>query len=327
MRPDAVKITLESKQVGSKHTFAVSTNITAYLVDGDVFDKNTIVFDCDPFGSNYRRTYFEAKFADWTSVYQIREFLSHHFSDIEGKTRELTMPIEEGRYSLQPFDGEPREQDDIDELTVHASEHRIEFCKTAHMNPHIYTYEESVDGEPQDTNYAIELLNFFDEITAEEPIPSTEKSEDKDIHRLFNEYTVSAQLEAIAEPDDQILVDYEKAVREFKDQEYSDVVRDVGRTGETLIEELCHRLYGEKGTPDGMTARLNKLDKTEEGLPSYIGKAVSPAWWLRNKANHPSEYEITKADAHYALLCFQTAVEKYIEEYLDEDVTFGGSTE
>lgn len=126
----------------------------------------------------------------------------------------------------------------------------------------------------------------------------------------------------IAQPEESIYRDYQKAVREFKDQEYNDSVRDVGRASEELIELLCHDLYPEDDIPDMTGDRINKLDKSESGLPSYIGKTVSPLWWLRNKANHPTDYEITKGDAHYALLCFQMAVEKYVEDYSNEDVVY-----
>lgn len=74
--------------------------------------------------------------------------------------------------------------------------------------------------------------------------------------------------------------------------------------------------------PGNMNGRLSGLDKIEDGIPSYIGKIISLLWWLRNNVNHPTEYEIKKDDAHYALLFFQIAVEKYVVEYSDEDVVY-----
>ena len=139
---------------------------------------------------------------------------------------------------------------------------------------------------------------------------------------LFNQYSITAQLQAIVEPDEQIHQDYQKAVREFNGGEYEDAIRDVGRAGETLIELLCADLYEESDVPSNVNGRLNKLDNTEDGIPSYIGKTISPLWWLRNKVNHPTEYEITKDDAHYALICFQIAVEKYVEEHSNVDVVY-----
>lgn len=139
---------------------------------------------------------------------------------------------------------------------------------------------------------------------------------------LFNKYSVTAQLQAVVEPDAQIHQDYQKAVREFDDGEYEDAIRDVGRAGETLIELLCADLYEADDVPSNVNGRLSKLDNTEDGIPSYIGKSIAPLWWLRNKVNHPTEYEIEKDDAHYALLCFQMAVEKYVEDYANEEVVY-----
>lgn len=119
---------------------------------------------------------------------------------------------------------------------------------------------------------------------------------------------------------DPIAQDYQKAVREFKDREYSDAVRDIGRAAETLLGLLCHDCYAADDIPEDTGSRLDKLDKTEDGLPSSIGKTLAPAWWLRNKADHPTEYEITKADARDSLLRFQMAVEKRVEMCLDADV-------
>lgn len=138
----------------------------------------------------------------------------------------------------------------------------------------------------------------------------------------FNQYNVTAQLQSMVEPDDQIHQDYQKAVREFDDGEYEDAIRDIGRAGEALIELLCADLYKEEDIPSNMNGRLSKLDNTEDGIPSYIGKTISPLWWLRNKVNHPTAYEITEDDAHYTLICFQIAVEKYVEEYSDVDVVY-----
>jgi hypothetical protein len=60
---------------------------------------------------------------------------------------------------------------------------------------------------------------------------------------LFNQYNVTAQLQAIVESDAQIHQDYQKSVREFNEGEYEDAIRDVGRAGEALIELLCADLY------------------------------------------------------------------------------------
>lgn len=156
----------------------------------------------------------------------------------------------------------------------------------------------------------------------EAEMPEENRNMSSDPANLFNQYSVTAQLQAIVEPDAQMYQDYQKAVREFDDGEYEDAIRDVGRAGETLIELLCTDLYEEDDIPSNMNGRLSKLDNTEDGIPSYIGKTISPLWWLRNKVNHPTEFEIEKDDAHYALLCFQMAVEKCVEDYSNEDVVY-----
>lgn len=144
----------------------------------------------------------------------------------------------------------------------------------------------------------------------------------RDVYRLFDQYSVTAQLNTIAEPEDDIYQDYQKSVREFKDREYTNAVRDIGTAAEELIKRLCHDLYPEEDIPDGTGGRINQLDKTESGLPAFIGKTVSPLWWLRNKASHTADYEITKGDAHYCLLCFQIATERYVEDHLGADIVY-----
>lgn len=155
---------------------------------------------------------------------------------------------------------------------------------------------------------------------------SNMKSEDQNMSsnpaNILNQHDVTAQLQAIAGSDEQIHHDYQKALSEFNDCEYEDAIRDVGRAGETLVGLLCSDLYEESDIPDNTGGRLNKLDNTEDGIPSYIGKTISPLWWLRNQVNHPTEHDITKNDAHYVLICFQIAVEKYVEEYSDVDVAY-----
>lgn len=142
----------------------------------------------------------------------------------------------------------------------------------------------------------------------------------QDIRRLFSRRQVTDHLQEIEGVQGQIQRDYMEAVREFRNDEYRDSIRDIGMASEALIRILCEDHYDENEIPEKTGDQLNKLDKSDDGIPSYIGKSITPAYWLRNRASHPTEYEITQDDAHYALLCFQTAVEKYVREYLDADV-------
>lgn len=331
MKPDTAEIRLDTVKGSPESIYSISTSLTAVLTARNSIDKNTLIFDCNPIGDNYRRTYLQVTFGDWSVVAKIRDFLAHHFSDMKGTRRTLNVPIDQSHYSIHPESGgESGELEGFEEITVTADGSRVEFGGMAPMTPNIYTYEEiDEDGEPKDDNNATKLLNFLNEITSEHPISCTafdleagEEDNSRDIYRLFNQHSVFAQLHAITDPDNRISQDYQKAVREFKDGEYNDSIRDVGRAAEELIERVCKEIYPEEDIPDSTGGRINKLDKSESGLPAFIGKAVSPLWWLRNKANHPTEYDITKGDAHYALLCFQATTEKYVEDYLNADIDY-----
>lgn len=282
MRLDSVEVELTSEEEAPRSPYTFSTTITAYLTRTGVIDKNTLSFDCDPIGNNYRRTYLRVKFPDWSIVAEVRDFLAHHFSDMENTTRTMTVPMEEGYYSLTPYERGGKESEDFDHIKIRASETRVEFGGRANMEPYIQTYQRYEDGEPQDENNASKLLDFLNEVTSDHPITQSasitdeEQAGKREIHRLFNQYSVNTQLNAIAEPGDQILQDYEKAVREFKDHEYNDALRDIGLACETLIERLCQDIYNNTEIPDKTGHRLSKLDKSEDGLPSYIGKMMSP---------------------------------------------------
>lgn len=194
MKPDTVEIKLETAENSPVTIYSVSTTITAYLRDTGSIDKNTLIFDCDPMGDNYRRTYLQVKFNDWSTVARIRDFLAHHFSDMKGTKRSLTVPIEQGYYSLHPEGGDqPRESENFDEITISADETRLKFGGMAAMTPNIRTYEHKEDGKPQDDNNATKLLSFLNEITSEHPITQTaldlegkEHNMARKVHRLFN---------------------------------------------------------------------------------------------------------------------------------------------
>lgn len=303
MKQDSVEIDLTSKENRSRYDYTLSTTVTAFLEGDRLIEEKTLIFDTDPIGNNYRRTYLEATFADWSTIAEIRDFLAHHFADMEGKTRSMTVPVEDGSFSLVPFDGEGRESEDFDEIRIRAAENRVEFGGLATMEPHIHTYEVMEDGEPQDQNNAEKLLDLLDEVLGQnQVIPSA--SRDGGV----NDHLTSL------DDADQMSQNYEKALREFKDEEYDDAARDIGRASKALIKQLCTEIYDEDDQPDSMGARLNKLNSTEDGVPSFIGKAIAPAWWIRNQAEHNSDYTTTRADARYALVCFQVALKKYVED-------------
>ncbi|QLH81983.1 hypothetical protein [Halosimplex pelagicum] len=165
-------------------------------------------------------------------------------------------------------------------------------------------------------------ISRLDRYSTRQFTPESESDRGQDVRQLFNQYGVTAQLSTLAGTDSEIYQNYQKAVNEFKERDYRDTVRDLGVASEELIDHFCRQVYKEGEVSDNMTARLNQLDKTEDGLASYIGKTVSAAWWLRNKASHNADYESTEADAHYALLCYQIAVETYVEDFLEAEVSY-----
>jgi hypothetical protein len=165
-------------------------------------------------------------------------------------------------------------------------------------------------------------LEPLDEPKTEKEIQIQNRNMTQEPGTLFSRYRVTAQLNAITEPDSQLYQDYQKAVREFRENEYEDCVRDIGRAAELLIELLCEDLYGKGDIPTKTGGRIDKLGQSDDGTPSYIGKTVSPLWWLRNKANHPTSHDLSKEDAHFALLCFQVAMEAYTEDFKNTDVIY-----
>lgn len=318
---DSVEYSLNTVENSFDSYNEISLTLSAYFSEDEYFEDRTIIFDCNPLGANYRRTYLQVRFDDWSRVEQIRDFLEHHFSDMEdNEERTLTVPIVEGRYSITPYDGEGHDSTDFDHIIVRGTGNRIDFSGMAAMVPNIMTYEQIESGTPQDRNNADKLLRFFEEVISvagqaqEEPV--------ENVPPLLKPNRVLAQLNAISEPGDDIQEDYRKAVNEFNSKEYADSVRDVGRAAEELIERFSQEIYPSGEVPENTAGRINKLDKTEDGIPAMIGKSISPLWWLRNKANHPTEYSLSSDDSHYALICFQIAVEKYIVDFLESDVTY-----
>jgi hypothetical protein len=319
MHQDEIEVSLKSSEPAGEYNFEVELEITAYFRDNGTFDGNTLSFHCDPIGTNYRTSFLQVTFDDWSKVVGIRDFLAECFADDITSRRTLSVGVEDGVASITPFHKPPREQEELDEITIQVEGERIEFYRSGSVYPYIFTYEEKIDGEPQDRNTADKLLNFFDEIISLHPDfdPAGDDLENPEVGPLFNQYRVEELLTEIVTTDDDLYSDYQKAVREFEDEEYADSIRDLGRAAEILVEVIALDMCDEDDLPDNVAGRLNKLDKSTDGLPSFIGKAISPQWWLRNKVSHANTYEATEEDALYALLCFQMAVEKLIGEHID----------
>lgn len=319
MHPDSVQTSLKSAIPLGEYIQTVSLDISVYFSKTNTFDKNTIEFRCDPKGSNYELTILRAVFEDWSKVIEIRDFLSYCFSDTVVENQTKTVQVANAFYNLCPANSEGHQIEDLNEFTITVSNNRVEFGGMGSMVPHFHTYEKVNDREPADANNVGKILDFFDEIISLHPSYHDGKQENSGADSIFNEHQVEDRLSLISRSNSSLFEDYQKAIREFKDNEFEDSVRDIGRAAETLIELLCENIYDENNIPNRTGGRLSKLDSTEDGVPTLIGKSISPLWWLRNRVNHPSEYEVTRDDAQYALLCFQTAMEKYVQNILNSE--------
>lgn len=320
MHQDEVEVFLKSIEPAGDYNPEVTLRITAYFREDDIFDSNTLTFHCDPIGTNYSTSYLQITFDDWSKVVAIRDFLADCFSDETLSRRTMTLEIEDGVSSITPADKPPNETDGLEEITIEVNENRIEFPRSGNLLPYIFTYEEMIENEPQDEKNAEKLLNFFDKIISLHPDydPEADDAENPEVEPLFNQYRVESFLSEIVATDSALFADYQKAVREFEDGEYADSIRDLGRAAERLAEITSLEIRDEEAIPDNTAGRLNMLDKSTDGLPSFIGKAISPLWWLRNKVAHANAYEVNEQEALYALLCFQMATEKLVGEYLND---------
>lgn len=318
MKQDEVEVYLESVRLTGDYEPEVSLRIKAYLTEGEIFDKNTLAFHCDPVGSNYESSYLQVTFDSWSKVADIREFLAHHFSDTVAESRALTVEVEDGVQSITPAGKPANETEGLEEITIGAQGDRIEFNRSGTALPYIHTYAIRTKSGEEDTQNAEKLIAFLDETIALHPDfhPEDGDLEDSNGQTILNTHRVEENLLEIISTDHEVLQDYQKAVREFESGEYADCIRDLGRASEVIIEVVVLQDREESEVPDRVGRRLNMLDKSEEGIPSFIGKIISPVWWLRNQVSHSNPYEPSEEEAYFALVSFQIATEKLIRDYL-----------
>lgn len=315
MYPDEVEISLKSSEPAVDHNHEVTLEISAYLRESNFIDANTLIFHCDPVGTNYTSSYLQISFEDWSKVATIRDFLADCFSDETLTRRAMTLEVKDGVSSITPYGQSPNETEGIDEIIIEVDGERIEFLRSGSLYPYVFTYEAMIDGEPQDQNNVEKLMNFFNKIISLHPDfdPGSDDSENPEV-KTFDHEKVESLLTEIVTPNSRLMLDYQKAVREYDDGEYGDAIRDIGRAGETIVKMVSLEVADEEDVPNKTGRKLNMLDKSTDGLPSFIGKTISPLWWLRNKVAHPNEYKVSKNEALYALFCFQMAVEKLVDE-------------
>lgn len=165
MTSDQLEIRLESVNKSRDWDYRVNLRIVAYLQDTEYFSANTLIFDCDPVGSNCERTYLEVEFPDQEAIADIRQFLAHHLEKDDKIERSCRVPVINAK-RVNTWAGRGRnEYTDFDHLNVMADSNRISFGALGNMTPDIHFYETATEEGPQDQRNGERLLAFFDEIT------------------------------------------------------------------------------------------------------------------------------------------------------------------
>lgn len=133
---------------------------------------------------------------------------------------------------------------------------------------------------------------------------------------------IIAQLHELTGPNTDI-VDYQRnAFNAYRDGDWQAVTRHTGMAIEHLTTQIRDDVYPEMSeNTQGVIDRMVSDD--DRPLLQYIGTTVAPAYWLRHQSSHDAmPYTAEQEDAHFALLCFQIAVDTYVEDFLDLDVTY-----
>ncbi len=81
MNQDEIEVHLKSSEPAGSYNPEVSLQITAYLREGNEINSNTLTFYCNPIGTNYKSSYLQVTFGDWSKVMEIRDFLADCFSN------------------------------------------------------------------------------------------------------------------------------------------------------------------------------------------------------------------------------------------------------
>lgn len=133
---------------------------------------------------------------------------------------------------------------------------------------------------------------------------------------------ILAQLHELTDPDAEIVDYYRDAFAAYRGGEWDAVTRHVGLMIENLTTLIRDEVYPEISTTrQGVIDRMVSDD--DRPLMEYIGKTLEPAYWLRHQSSHDDmPYTVEQADAHFALLCFQIALNTYVEDFLGLEVNW-----
>ncbi|MFC4359238.1 hypothetical protein ACFO0N_14930 [Halobium salinum] len=97
MTSDELEIRLKSVNKHVDWDDSVDLHIQAVLSENSTFAKNTFFFDCDPVGTNCRRSYLEVVLPDREVIDDIHEFLSNHLIKDDEIRRSIEIPLVEGK--------------------------------------------------------------------------------------------------------------------------------------------------------------------------------------------------------------------------------------
>lgn len=143
-----------------------------------------------------------------------------------------------------------------------------------------------------------------------------------DLRNQVSQHRIIAQLQELIDPTADIMDYQQDAFNAYSDGDWPEVTRHVGMAVENLTTQIRDEVYPEMGdNTQGVIDRM--VNDDSRPLLQYVGKSLAPAYWLRHQASHDGmPYTADQTDAHFALLCFQTALDTYVEDFLDLDVIY-----
>jgi hypothetical protein len=164
MTADRLEIRLNSVNENADWDNEVRLRIVAYLDGNESFNQNTLIFDCDPVGSNCERSYLEVEFPNQEAIAKIRQFLSRHLEKDDAIERTCQISVVDAKRINTWAGGRRNRDENFDYLTVMADSDRISFGALGNMTPDIRFYKTATKEGSQDQNNGEQLLTFFDEI-------------------------------------------------------------------------------------------------------------------------------------------------------------------
>ncbi|MCG1001873.1 MULTISPECIES: TIGR02391 family protein [Halobacterium] len=267
MIPDRLETHLESVNYEPDWNHRVTLHITAFMSHSGDFSPNTIIFNCDPLGSNYSRVVLEAEFEDRSQFGEIREFLVHHLKQDDQIHRSLELSLNNGVKTTTSHNGTVNRSEGLDELTIEANHERISFGPLGTMSPDIYYYEERDDSGDEDRRNAEELLAFFDEIRS----------------------SSEAELDSVPLHDGELV---ERCLPLFEQENYHECTRLAGQILEERVREIApeslsdyggSKLFREAFAPDNGEVQIASDSGEQSGIMAMFQGVYKG---IRNPLSH-----------------------------------------